>query len=130
MIRQPTGTRALAVDIRRLDTDELLGVALLVPSGRCAAFLAEGASAPTSPTMSPEVWSEIDAWAADADARLPARPAPVSRSIAAALVGGHTSAVGGQRFASILVPTTSQDDLPVLLDSALPGLSRARRSAA
>ncbi len=123
-------TYAYAVDIRRLDTGALRAVALAFPSVRHVAVFAEGAVL-TTPALTDEIWREIDAWVADGNARLPAKPAPMSRSIVDALLGGEqTSAVSAQRFAAIPITEESHEALARLADRMLPGLLKARLSAA
>jgi hypothetical protein len=122
---------ALAVEIRHLDSGAVLGVALVVPSDRYLSFLSEGAGIATTPNLSDETWREIDAWAADGDARLPAKPAPMSRAIVAAALGAELASAGiAQRFAAIPITAGSHDELARLAHRALPGLLNARRSAA
>ena len=130
--RTPLGTRyAYAVDIRTLDTGALRGVALVAPSGRYVSVLAADASIATSPGLPDDIWREIDAWAADGNARLPARPAPMSRSIVDALLGGQQAvAVTAQRFAAIPITEESHEALGRMADGQLPALLKARRSAA
>lgn len=126
------GTRyAYAVDIRTLDSGALQGVALVFPSGRYASFLPSSASIAASPELSDDIWREIDAWAADGNAHLPARPAPMSRSIVEALLGGQQPAtLSAQRFAAIPITAESYEVLGRMADDLLPALVKARRSAA
>jgi hypothetical protein len=122
---------AYAVDIRSRDTVAVQGVALVVPSGRHASLLAAGASIATNLELPDDIWREIDAWAADGNARLPARPAPMSRSIVEALLGvEQAAAVSAQRFAAIPIAEESHEALGRMADGLLPGLLKARRSAA
>jgi hypothetical protein len=124
-------THALAVDIRRLNTGAVLGAALVVPSERYLSFLADGAGIATPPRLSAETWREIDAWATDGNARLPAKPAPMTPSIVAALLGARqTPSVSAQRFASIPITVASRAELDSLADNLLRDLMKARRSAA
>ena len=124
-------THALAVDIRQLNTGAALGVALVVPSERYVSFLADGASIATTPNLSAETWREIDAWATEGDARLPAKPAPMTPSIVAALLGANQSRpVSAQRFAAIPITVASRDELDSLAANLLPDLIKTRRSAA
>jgi hypothetical protein len=124
-------TYALAVEIRHVDTGTVLGVALVVPSDRHLAFLAEGAAVVTISNLSDNLWREISAWAADGDARLPAKPAPMSPWVVAAVLGGGLpSGVSAQRFAAIPITVTSHDELARLADRLLPDLLNARRSGA
>jgi hypothetical protein len=122
---------ALAVEIRHLDTGAVLGVALVVPSDRYLSFLAEGEASATTPDLSDETWREIDAWAADGDARLPARPAPMSPSIVATVLGEELASAGiAQRFAAIPITIGSHEELARLANRVLPELLNSRRSAA
>jgi hypothetical protein len=124
-------THALAVDIRQLNTGAALGVALVVPSERYVSFLADGASIATTPNLSAETWREIDAWAADGGARLPAKPAPMTPSIVAAVLGAKQAApISAQRFAAIPLTVASRDELHSLADNLLRDLIKTRRSAA
>lgn len=90
---------AYAVDIRRIDTGVALGVALVVPSSRYLSVLAEGAGMASAPELSDDTWREIAAWAADGNARLPAKPAPMNSSIVEACLGeqGQPSALSDSR---------------------------------
>jgi hypothetical protein len=121
-------TYAIAVDVRHTDTGALIGVAVVVPSVRYLAILAADAGSVVEPTLTAELWREIEAWAADGDARLPAKPAPMSPSIAAALLSaGDTSNVTAQRFAAIPITLTSRGELASLADRLLPNLLGARK---
>jgi hypothetical protein len=121
---------AFAVDIRHLDTGTLLGVALVIPEDRVASVLAEGAGIARTPALSTETWGEIHRWAADGNARLPLRPAPMSPSITAALLGGEQqSAVSGNRFAAIPLAAASYDERASQAQRLLPILLNERRSA-
>ena len=122
-------TYAFALDIRQLDTGAVLGVALVIPSGRHVSFLIEGARIATT-SLPDEMWRQIDAWVTDGNARLPARPAPLSPSIVAAILEGQPSAVSARRFAAIPIPEAFQDDLARLAQHLLPELLNDRRSAA
>jgi hypothetical protein len=128
MAHTPAVTHALAVDIRQLNTRIVLGVALVVPSERYVSFLAEGADIATTRKLSAETWREIDAWATDADARLPAKPAPMTPSIVAAFLGAvQTPHVSAQRFAAIPITVASRDELSSLAARLLPDLMKARQ---
>jgi hypothetical protein len=123
MTQSQSATTAYAFDLRQLETGAKLGVGLVVPSHRHLTMLAEGAESAVVPQLSPEVWSEIEAWAADGDARLPARPAPMTASILAALPGvSDESAVIAHRFAAIPIPMVPQHDVVSLVDRLLPDL--------
>ena len=124
-------TYAYAVAIRRLDTGTVQGVALVVPSGRYLSWLANDAHITTASRLSEEIWREIDEWVADGNARLPARPAPMSRAIVDAFLDGDmASAVSVERFAAIPIAEPSHEALARLADGMLPALLKARRSAA
>ena len=78
--------RVLAVQLRESETDGPLGVALLVPSERYAATILDGADEVRERKLTPGVWQEIDSWVIEGDAGLPAEPAPLSPTVAAALL--------------------------------------------
>jgi hypothetical protein len=124
-----TSTRALALDVRHIDTGALLGVALVVPSEHHLSIL-DGAGRTVEPRLSAHVWREIDAWAAAGDAGLPARPAPMSPAILATLLEGARLSVSAQRFASIPISVASHAELAPLAERLLPELLNVRRSAA
>ena len=127
----PATRYAYAVDIRRIETGVSLGVALVVPASRYLSILAVEAGLVTTHELSDDIWREIEAWAADGNARLPAKPAPMSRSVLAACLGGEqASAVSAQRFAAIPIAEASHEALSRLADDLLPALLRGRRSAA
>jgi hypothetical protein len=126
MTRTLAVTRALAVDIRERDTGVVLGVALVVPSERYVSFLADGARIATSHKLSAETWREIEAWAADGDAGLPARPAPLSPAVVSALLERDRLTVIAQRFASIPISVASHAELASLAERLLPELLGTR----
>ena len=130
MVSILTTTRALAVGVRHIDTGALLGVALVVPSEQYLSILADGAGRTVEPELTADVWREIDAWAAATDAGLPARPAPMSPAIVAALLEGERLSVSAQRFASIPFSVSSHAELAPLAERLLPELLNARGSAA
>lgn len=122
-------THAIAVDIRQLNTGVVLGVALVVPSERYLSFIAEGADIGISPSLPAETWREIDAWTSKVDARLPAKPAPMTPSIVAAFLGAEqTPNIIAQRFAAIPITVASRDELNSLADRLLPDLIKTRHS--
>jgi hypothetical protein len=123
-------TRALAIDVRHLDTGALLGVALVVPSEQYLSILVDGAGGAVEPELTAHVWREIDAWAAAGNAGLPARPAHMSLAVVAALLEGERLSVSAQRFASIPISVASHAELAPLAERLLPELLNARRSAA
>jgi hypothetical protein len=124
-------TYAYAVDIRRFDTGAVQGVALVAPSGRYLSLLAAGAGIATTPGLPDDIWCEIDAWAAEGNARLPAKPAPMSGAIVDALLGAElASAVIAQRFAAIPITEESAEAVARMADGLLPALLKARQSAA
>ena len=103
--------RALAIEIRHTESDELVRFALLVPSKRFAAIGAriapvpeqvgsEGAGRLEERKLTAEAWNEIDAWVSAGDAGLPQRPAPLPESVLAQLYT-DTRPVIGWRVASI-----------------------------
>ena len=123
MNQAPSATTAHAFDLRQLDTGAKLGVGVVVPSHRQLRMRAEAGETVVVAELSPAVWSEIEAWAAAGDARLPARPAPMSASIVAALPGvADQSAVIAQRFAAIPIPLVPEQDLASLVDRLLTSL--------
>ena len=73
---------------------------------------------------------EGDAWAAVSDAGLPARPAPMSPVVVAALRDGEGPSLIAQRFASIPIRVKSHAELAPLAERVLPELLNVRRSAA
>ena len=124
-------TYAIAVDLRRMDTGAVLGVALLVPSERYVSFLAEGSRIAVTPSVPAEAWRAIQAWTAEVEARLPAKPAPLPPPVVAAILGTkETLQIRAERFAAIPIPVGSRDEFSSLADQVLPGLLTARNSAA
>jgi hypothetical protein len=79
--------RVLAVHLREIETDALLGVALLVPSQRYAATLIHGFEDVRERKLTPEVWQEIDQWVINGDVGLPAEPVALSPAVVTALLG-------------------------------------------
>ena len=119
-------TQALAVCIRDHENGDVRGVALIVPTERFLAFLAESARFAATPTLSAETWREIEAWGDGGDAGLPAKPAPMSSSIVATFAGERAR---GERFASIPIVVSSREELTQLTGKLLPDLLRASRSS-
>jgi hypothetical protein len=130
-------SRALAIESRDGERDELLGIAVLLPSEEYAAVGAR--IAPDPDGASPEragrheerrltanAWNEIEAWVSAGDAGLPARPAPLPGGVMAELFGGGRAVVG-QRVASIPIPSASRADAPDVVDRLLKALVTARR---
>lgn len=106
-----SAARALAIEIRYTEDDELVRFALLVPSKRFAAIGAriapvpeqvgsEGTGRLEERKLTAEAWSEVDAWVSAGDAGLPQRPAPLPESVLAQLYT-DTRPVIGWRVASI-----------------------------
>ena len=122
-------TQALAVCIRDHEIGDVRGVALIVPTERFLAFLAEGARFAATPTLSGETWREIEAWGASGDAGLPAMPAPMSPSIVATFAGDEQQPASGERFASLPIVVSSREELTQLTGKLLPDLLRASRSS-
>ncbi len=127
MTSTAAATRALAIDVRDKD-NALLAVALLVPPEPYLAILEEGANQPKEVTLAADVWREIEAWAAAGDAALPARPAPMSPAIVAALLDRDRPPTIAQRIASIPIGITSPSELTSLAQRLLPQLMIARRA--
>lgn len=130
-------SRALAIEIRDAERDELLGIAVLLPSEKYAAVGAriapepervptEGAARHEERTLTANAWNEIEAWVSAGDAGLPARPAPLPGGVMAELFGGGRAVIG-QRVASIPIPSASRADAPVVVDRLLNALVTARR---
>jgi hypothetical protein len=93
---------AYAIDIRDNATDLRRGVGLLVPSARYAALSTGRDEQPVARALSDDVWSAIDAWIAESNGHLPARPAPLSTAIAADLLAAaDAEGVTARRFAAI-----------------------------
>jgi len=130
MTSNVASTRVLAIDLRQMGTGALLGVALVVPSERYLAILTDRADRAEEPELTAHAWREIDAWAVAGDAALPARPAPMSSTVVAALLERECPSVIAQRFASIPVSVTSHTELAPLAARVLPELLKARGSAA
>jgi len=123
-------TRGLAIDVRHIDTGALLGVGLVFPLERHLSILAEGAGRAVEPELTASAWREIDGWATAGDSGLPARTAPMSPTISAALLEGARLSVSAQRFASVPISVTSRAELGPLSQRLLPELLNARRSVA
>ena len=115
-------TQALAVCIRDLETRNVRGVALIVPSERFLAFLAHGAGLAATPTLSAETWRKIEAWGDAGEAGLPAKPARMSPSIVATFAGDERQPASGERFASIPIVVSSREELTQLTGKLLPEL--------
>ncbi|HEX2456161.1 MAG TPA: hypothetical protein VHI99_20845 [Vicinamibacterales bacterium] len=122
-------TRGLAIDVRHTDSGALIGVALVVPSQRYLAVLADGAQSVREPRLAEHAWLEVDAWATAGDAGLPARPSPLNPDVAAVLFVSDQPVIA-RRFASVPIGVTSHLDLAPLAERVLPQLLNARRSAA
>ena len=125
-----TNTRALAIDLRCIDTGKLHGVALLVPSDRYLSILLEGADKFSGPKLTAQVWQDIEAWTAAGNAGLPARPPALKPAIVAALLEQDSPSISAHRSASIPISVTSRTELAPLAESLLPALLNARRSVA
>jgi hypothetical protein len=130
MTSRPADLRALAVDIRHVDTHALLGVALLVPAHRYVAVITDGSEHVEQRTLAEDAWVEIDAWAAAGDAALPKRPAPLAVSVASVMLRQTGVPVIAERFASIPLEATSPSEMASLAQRALPGFLISRRTAA
>jgi hypothetical protein len=122
-------TRAVAVDIRRTDTDAVMGIALVVPSERYVSWLSGDTGAISAPALSDKAWREIDAWDLEVTARLPFKPEPMYASTVDALLGGTPkSELIARRFAAIPIMVESRDALAPHLDRMLQGLLKSRRA--
>ena len=120
-----TAARALAVDIRQVDTGALIGVALIVPSDRFAVTLARSGGNTEERTLTDGEWREIEAWAAAGDAGLPAEPPPLKPEVAAALLEDERPAVA-RRFASIPFGAIPGANVSLVAGRMLPALLKAR----
>jgi hypothetical protein len=131
----PTNMRglAIAVDIRRTETDDLIGIALIVASERHVSWLSAETGAISAPALSDEIWRDVDAWDTAAAARLPFKPEPMTASIVDAILGGEATSeargVTARRFAAIPIAVESGDALTSLPDRLLPDLLNSRRAA-
>jgi len=114
--------RALAVHLRDEHKGGLFGVALFVPSVRYAAMLIDGAGEAQEPTLTLDVWREIDSWARAGDLGLPAEPAPLSREVVTALFKRARPTISARRFASFPIEAQALSSsvkrlLPRMLDA-------------
>src|SRR5262245_3572439 len=115
-------TRALAVDFRDSSSGSLLAVALLVPSEKYASVLMKGAAAALESKLTDQLWAAIEEWVRAGDAGLPARPAPLRRTVSDRLFERSISPVAGERSASIPLPATTHAELESLAARILPEL--------
>jgi hypothetical protein len=121
-------TQAVAVEIRRTDSDAMMGVALIVPTERYVFLLSGDTGSISAPALSKDAWREVDAWDEEVAARLPFKPEPMYRTTVEALLGGAAASdVVARRFASIPITIESRDALTSLLKKMLPGLLHSRR---
>ena len=118
--------RVLAVHLREIQTGELLGVALLVPSERYAATLVNGADKVRERKLTPAAWREIDKWVIKGDVGLPAEPGPLSPAVAAALLENERPTIGAHRFASFPMKARGEGALTSTVRRLLPRLRDAR----
>ena len=119
---------AYVFDLRHPDTHAVLGVGVVIPSLRYASVLTGSSADARSSELSAEEWNGIDDWVAEGNAGLPARPAPMSPAIVAALLGdGNVSA---ERFAAIPFTDLPRPELVSRVNTMLDELLRVRRSAA
>jgi hypothetical protein len=123
-------SRALALDIRRVDTAALVGIALVVPSERLVSFLGAGAREVTIPVLSAETWRGIDAWADETETRLPFRPAPMTSALVEPMLDTAPGPVVAERFASIPLDSRPGVGLGLRLARMLPGLLKRRTATA
>jgi hypothetical protein len=119
---------AVAVELRRKDTDAVMGIALIVRSQRHVSWLSEKTGAIATPALSDEAWRDVDAWDEAVAARLPRKPEPMPASTVDALLGPQSEVVA-RRFAAIPILVESRDALTPLLTEMLPGLLKSRRAA-
>jgi hypothetical protein len=118
-----TATYAYAIDIRDDDTGARRGVGLLVPSARYAALSSSASQQTVSRPLAPDTWGAIDAWIAESNAHLPARPAALSPAITAEVLGvGDATGITAQRFAAI--PMDSSRAASAIAADLLPALWR------
>jgi hypothetical protein len=121
---------AIAVDVRRVDTEALLGVALLVASQRQVSYLKTADQAVSEPSASTEVWRDIDEWNSEVARRLPFKPPAMGSATAAILFGcaGDTPVVA-RRFAAIPMSSGTLDAPAIDVRGLLPSLLKARRQS-
>ena len=110
-------TRAVLIEMRETDTRALQGGAVFVAGERFASVVFEDNRVRTA-ELSVRVWEEIDAWLASGDAGLPARPAPLSAAVVAAL-GVRGGAIVAERVASIPLSIEPQPMLNALAERLL-----------
>jgi hypothetical protein len=99
----------------------------VIPSLRYASVLTGRSTDARSAELSDEIWNGIDYWVAEGNAGLPARPAPMSPSIAALMGDGNVSA---ERFAAIPFTELPRPELVSRVNTMLAELLRVRRKAA
>ena len=128
--KNPMPAYAIAVDVREAATNAVVGVALLVPEQRYAAYLAHDLQAAIAPAPTAAEWREIDAWHRQAEAGLPSEPPRMDPAVTSVVTGrsAHGECVG-RRFAAIPIGSAG-DDLAAELSGILPGLLKARRTSA
>ncbi|MGI8496659.1 MAG: hypothetical protein ACR2OG_03620 [Gemmatimonadaceae bacterium] len=130
MTRTRAVTHAIAVEFRHTHTDEVMGIAVVVPSEHYVSLISGDTGLISAPALSAEAWGELAAWDEKVAARLPFKPAPMYASIVDALLGGTPgSEVIARRFAAIPVTVDSRGVLTPQLENILPGLLSSRRAA-
>jgi hypothetical protein len=93
---------AIAVDVREAATNAVVGVALLVPDQRYAAYLAHDLQAPIASSPTAAEWREIDAWHRQAEAGLPSEPPRMDPAVTSVVTGRRAPGeCVGRRFAAI-----------------------------
>jgi len=120
-------SRAIAVDVRTVGSDAVVGVALIVPATRYLSFLGGDGDLVTPRYPTPGTWRGIDAVLAGMGSRLPFKPAPLPSEVVEVILGGApTSPVLARRFAAMPV-TVEGDDSATVFDGLLLGLLSHRR---
>jgi hypothetical protein len=131
MIQAPAVTMAYAFDLRPLDGSAVVGVGVTAPAFQHLSYLIEGAASVFSLTMATGAWSELQAWVAGTNARLPAQPAPMPSGLIAALFGPRADrGMGAARFAAFPIAARSAAEVAAIITGMLPGLLVRRRFAA
>jgi hypothetical protein len=120
-----TATYAYAIDIREDDNGTRRGVGLLVPSARYAALSSSASQQTVARPLSTDTWRAIDAWIAESNAHLPAKPAALGSAITADVLGvADAAGVTARRFAAIRLPFEPGCDAESFAADLLPALAR------
>ena len=112
---------ALVLHLREADSRILCGMALIVASERYVAVCSNASDRIDEPTLTADQWREVDAWTAESNAALPAKPAPLSASIVSALVGDQSQPVTGERIAAVPIGSTTRPEARVWAERLLRG---------